>query len=106
MRIPRKLTAAIRLLSTSGPKALLKELRLRLGRSVSGRAIGHHFSRFAVYRHSDGEIIPLYAGYRDFLKPLHVLAHASPTALRRFVDHNCSSHIEAAGLGGALNFVS
>jgi SAM-dependent methyltransferase len=51
-------------------------------------------------------MIPLYTGYRDFLKPLHVLAHATPTALRRFVDHNSSSHIAAAGLGGALNFVS
>jgi SAM-dependent methyltransferase len=106
MRTPRKLAGAFRLLSTSGPKALVKELRLRLGRSISGRAIGDHFPQFAVYRHSDGEIIPLYAGYRDFLKPLHVLAHATPAALRRFVDHNCSSHIAAAGLGGALNFVS
>jgi 2-polyprenyl-3-methyl-5-hydroxy-6-metoxy-1,4-benzoquinol methylase len=92
-------------LKTGGPGALLSESRTRLARVARGRAIGNQFARFAHYRHADGEIIPLYSGYRDYLKPLHVLAHASVEGTARYVRDNRQLHVDASGLGGAANFL-
>jgi SAM-dependent methyltransferase len=102
----RKLRGAARLLRTEGPSALLGESRARIARVARGKAISSQFARFAHYRHADGENIPLYAGYRDYLKPLHVLAHATKAGNARYIRDNQELHVEASGLGGAVNFLS
>ena len=102
----RKLRGAARVLRTGGPSALLGETRTRVARVARGRAIGNQFARFAHYRHTDGEVIPLYAGYRDYLKPLHVLAHATAEGTARYVRDNRQLHVDASGLGGAANFLT
>ena len=102
----RKLIAAKNMLLDGGPAAVLGEVRKRAARALRGYEIGHQFLPFAVYQHADGQRIPLYTGYRDYLKPLHVLAHATPTGQARYERDNQRSHIEATGVGGAISFLT
>jgi hypothetical protein len=72
---------------------------------MKGTQIQNHFARFAYYSHADGSRVPLYTGYRDYLKPLHLLAHTDEQGMMRYVCENTQSHVEATGLGGAVSLL-
>jgi SAM-dependent methyltransferase len=58
----------------------------------------------AYYEHPDGDRIPLYAGYRDFMKPLHCLAHTDAEGYKLFWRDNALNYVGNLRLGGALQF--
>lgn len=104
--LARKLASATNLLRKEGLGGLVSFARLRAARKLAGNTLSSMFPVMAHYTHPDGESICLYAGYRDYIKPLHFLAHTDGEGYRLFLRDNAESYILMAGLGGALQFIS
>ena len=100
----RKLKAAHNILMEEGATKLLSTLRLRAARNLGGNSLSHLFPVMAYYTHPDGERIPLYAGYRDFMKPLHCLAHTGVQGYKLFWRDNAQNFLGKTRLAGALQF--
>jgi len=105
-KLGRKLESAVNLLRKEGVTGFVSFLRLRVARKVAGNTLSSIFPVMAHYTHPDGESIRLYAGYRDYIKPLHSLAHTDAEGYRLYLRDNTESYIAMAGLGGALQFSS
>jgi len=93
------------MIRNEGVRALLFEVRIRLIRLLTGHRINRHFTQYASYTHPDGSSIPLYIGYRDYLKPFHFLSHSSQEGIKRFQGQNAEKDVVIAGLGGANNII-
>jgi 2-polyprenyl-3-methyl-5-hydroxy-6-metoxy-1,4-benzoquinol methylase len=100
----RKLKSAHSILREEGAIELLSRLRLRAGRNLAGNSLSSIFPVMAYYNHPEGERIPLYAGYRDFMKPLHCIAHTDAEGYKLFCRDNAQNYLGTTRLGGALQF--
>jgi len=96
---------AVTILKEEGAARLFDVCRSRIARNLMGNSLSKIFPVMAYYVHSDGERIPLYAGYRDYIKPLHILAHADKDGYELFMRDNAQNYVGIAGLSGALQFL-
>jgi len=102
----KKLKTAKDILSNEGITSLSMILRKRLARKLAGDTLSGLFPVMGHYRHHDGENIPLYACYREYLKPHHFLSHISKKGYEQYIRDNGSCDVIWSGINSALKFHS
>jgi len=106
MKMFEKLKSAKTILKERGLSNFVSFIRQRLARDLAGNKLSNYFPIMGFYQHPDGEMITLYACYRDYLKPVHFLAHTHEEGYQLYLRGNGEKYVVHAGLNGAMQFLS
>ncbi|MBC8485611.1 MAG: methyltransferase [Bacteroidetes bacterium] len=73
-------------------------------RYSTANKISNYFPLMGIYEHPDNEKIPIYACYRDYIKPRHFLAHTNESGFNLFLRDNMIHYVAKGILPGAFSF--
>jgi len=87
-----KIRYAINTVRSCGFSKLKNEVKRKLSQNLSGNKLSNLFIKMCKYKLPDGSLTYLYAGYRDYIKPLHFIAHSTNTGTNKYFTDNLNDY--------------